>query len=84
MPKFAYIRCLLLLTICVGCISYSANTNTHPTMGQEIMDLKTARDSGAMTDKEYVDARSALIARPQLEFVSTIINAAASQPVETE
>jgi hypothetical protein len=45
-----------------GCIAVGGSDNyTAPTLGRQLQDLKTARDTGAVTDAEYQDAKNRLI-----------------------
>lgn len=50
--------------------SSTSNTNQHPavgqqivapTLGQQLMDLQKAKDSGAISDKEYQEQRAKLL-----------------------
>jgi len=46
---------LTVLTGCIG-LSIGGGTTTKPvnaTVGQQLVDLKTAKDNGAITDAEY-------------------------------
>ena len=54
--------------LCVGlsgCIvvSDTSSSSRSPTMGQELRDLKLARDEGALDDGQYHGAREKLLAR---------------------
>ena len=54
--------------LCVGlsgCILVSDNTSSarSPTVGQELRDLKVAKDEGAIEDEQYCEARQKLLAR---------------------
>jgi hypothetical protein len=60
-------RLLVALTltplITSGCIAVGGSDNyTKPTLGKQLMDLKTARDTGAINDAEYHEARAGLLA----------------------
>jgi len=45
-----------------GCIAVGGTDNyTQPTLGRQLQDLKVARDTGAVSDTEYADAKSKLI-----------------------
>jgi hypothetical protein len=45
-----------------GCIAVGGTDNyTQPTLGRQLQDLKVARDTGAVSDAEYADAKSKLI-----------------------
>ena len=49
--------------ITAGCIAVGGTDNyTQPTLGRQLQDLKVARDTGAINDAEYGDAKSKLIA----------------------
>jgi hypothetical protein len=43
-----------------GCVigSGSRNTTANPTLGQQLIDLKKAKDAGAITDAEYQTQRT--------------------------
>jgi hypothetical protein len=46
----------------VGCIAVGGTDNyTQPTLGRQLQDLKVARDTGAVSDTEYADAKTKLI-----------------------
>ena len=48
--------------ITAGCIAVGGSDNyTQPTLGRQLQDLKVARDTGAMNDQEYNEAKSKLI-----------------------
>ena len=45
-----------------GCIAVGGNEHyTKPTLGRQLMDLKTARDTGAIGDQEYQQAKDDLL-----------------------
>lgn len=53
----------IALTLLPGCLvigSSKSNTNP-PTLGQQLSDLKTAHDEGAINDAEYDGARTKLL-----------------------
>lgn len=55
---------MLLLNGCIG-LSMGGGTRTvsnSPTLGQQLLDLKTARDNGAITDAEYQTQKAKLLA----------------------
>ena len=55
---------LLLLNGCIG-LSLGGGTRTEshsPTLGQQLIDLKTARDNGAINDAEYQAQKTKLLA----------------------
>ncbi|GAA5315602.1 MAG: hypothetical protein AseanaTS_08070 [Candidatus Pelagadaptatus aseana] len=57
----AIIAATPLLTACGG---GDSNIQTHSnTQGQELMDLKTAYDSGILTEKEYEKAKKEILKR---------------------
>jgi hypothetical protein len=48
--------------ITAGCIAVGGSDNyTQPTLGRQLQDLKVARDTGAINDPEYNEARAKLI-----------------------
>ena len=50
-PTAAALSAMLLLT---GCLSFQvAGGNKQATIGQQLLDLKTAQANGAITDAEY-------------------------------
>jgi len=49
------------LTAGCGSTKVTAHTNTPATVGQQLMDLKHARDQGLITDKEYEKLREAIV-----------------------
>ena len=45
-----------------GCIAVGGNEHyTKPTLGRQLMDLKTARDTGAIAEQEYEQAKEDLL-----------------------
>ncbi len=53
----------LLLTGCLG-LSLGGGKKTvtdNPTLGRQLVDLKIARDSGALTDQQYEDQKAKLL-----------------------
>jgi hypothetical protein len=45
-----------------GCIAVGGNEHyTKPTLGRQLMDLKTARDTGAVSEQEYEHAKEDLL-----------------------
>ena len=55
----------LALPLCLsaGCIVVGGSDNrTQPTLGKQLMDLKTARDTGSISNEEYERAKNDLIA----------------------
>jgi len=57
------ISAALLLSGCVG-LSLGGGkktVNNNPTLGQQLVDLKTARDSGALTEQQYQEQKNKLL-----------------------
>jgi hypothetical protein len=52
---------LLLLTAGCGSTKVSTHSTTQATVGQQLMDLKNARDQGLINDKEYEKLREAIV-----------------------
>jgi hypothetical protein len=48
----------MLLNGCIAVGTGPKNQNVNPTLGQQLIDLKTARDNGAISQAEY-DAQKA-------------------------
>lgn len=51
---------LALLTTMVSCIAVGSGgkkVENQPTLGEQLIDLKKARDEGAITAQEYADLR---------------------------
>ena len=51
---------LALLTTTVSCIAVGSGgkkVENQPTLGEQLIDLKRARDEGAITAQEYADLR---------------------------
>jgi len=60
--KAATIAAIFLATALAGCGGADVKTTTTTiSIGQQLIDLKNARDSGAITEREYSRARSALV-----------------------
>jgi hypothetical protein len=54
---------MLLLSGCLG-LSLGGGkktVNNNPTLGQQLVDLKTARDTGALTEQQYEDQKAKLL-----------------------
>ncbi|MBC8105195.1 MAG: hypothetical protein H7Z14_01280 [Anaerolineae bacterium] len=61
--RLAILSACALGAITAGCIAVGGTDHyTHPTLGRQLQDLKVARDTGAISDHEYADAKSKLIA----------------------
>jgi hypothetical protein len=52
----------LALSTLSGCIAVGGTSNS-PTRGQELMDLKTALDRGAITQAEYDTSKANIVNR---------------------
>jgi hypothetical protein len=69
MPKKHLLPCLALaglMLACAGCWGGGSTTTSYSetktvTTGQELMDLKKARDSGAISEAEYQRLRENII-----------------------
>jgi hypothetical protein len=57
---------LPLLVLLGGCIDIGAHTQArlNPTIGQQLIDLQKARDSGALSEPEYENQRAKLLNLP--------------------
>jgi hypothetical protein len=52
----------LLVPLLSGCIAINEREHYNkPTLGRQLMDLKTARDTGAISETEYNAAKEGLI-----------------------
>ena len=67
MSKRVFSRLIILSgcalgAITAGCIAVGGSDNyQQPTLGRQLQDLKVARDTGAMSEPEYNDAKARLI-----------------------
>jgi hypothetical protein len=52
---------LLMPSGCLGLVVRTIPDGHEPTLGQELMDLKKARDDGSMTQQEYDTAKVKLL-----------------------
>jgi hypothetical protein len=53
---------LLASSLGSGCaVDVGSSQGRHPTLGQELEDLKRARDSGAISDSEYEEKKGDLM-----------------------
>ena len=53
----------IFITTSVSCIAVGSGgkkIEQQPTLGQELLDLKKARDEGAISDQEYVEMKERL------------------------
>ncbi len=58
----ALLACLITAPLLVsGCVAASRSYHEEPSLGQQLIDLKEARDRGAITAQEHSDAKRALI-----------------------
>jgi hypothetical protein len=62
--RFGVLSLLPLMVPLGGCISIGARSaaEAKPTLGQQLIDLQKARDSGALTPAEYELQREKLLA----------------------
>lgn len=52
----------ILMTGAAGCIAVGGSDHyTKPTVGRQLMDLKTSRETGAISAQEYEQAKSKLL-----------------------
>ena len=63
MPTVVALSAMLLFS---GCLSLNVGGGSkkeveNPTVGQQLTDLKTARDTGAITDAEYQTQKAKLL-----------------------
>lgn len=52
------------LVLCGGCVASYKGSQPPPqgtTLGQELIDLQKARDSGAITDEEYTEQKTRML-----------------------
>ena len=64
MNGLAVVCVLMTMSGCVFSVGgKSTQSTTPPTLGQEMIDLKTAYEQGAMSEEEYQQARTMLIMR---------------------
>jgi hypothetical protein len=54
---------LFLLGGCVAAIGNGESRPIQPTVGQQLIDLKKARATGALSEPEYAEQRAKLLAR---------------------
>lgn len=55
---------MVLLTAC-GSTAKTYNSSYTTTVGQELMDLRKARDQGAISDREYSEMKRKILERKQ-------------------
>ena len=52
----------LMAAMMSGCIGIGDSSNTTPpTVGQQLVDLKTSRDRGAITEQEYEQKKAEIL-----------------------
>jgi hypothetical protein len=58
---------LVLTVFLFGCVAGIGTTeqSEQPTVGKELIDLKTALDKGALTEKEYFELKQKVMNRKQ-------------------
>lgn len=60
--KFAYVViCLFAMTLLSGCVSTIVRQSIVPTIGQQLIDLKKARDAGVISQQEYDAEKTKLL-----------------------
>ena len=61
MKRKILVVAVLAIFLC-GCIGGIASDTTElPSVGQELIDLKKARDQGAINDEEYVELKQKIM-----------------------
>jgi len=59
----SFLLVIALLSTMVSCIAVGSGgkkVENQPTLGQQLIDLKNARDEGAISNQEYADLREKL------------------------
>ena len=55
----------LIATISTGCLAVGGSKHSEsPTLGKQLLDLKTALDSGAVTEQEYAAEKAKMLQQP--------------------
>ncbi len=65
-PVMLALSAMLLCGGCIGGLNMGGGTKTevrNPTLGQQLIDLQKARDSGAITPAEYEAKKAELLAK---------------------
>jgi hypothetical protein len=65
-PVMLALSAMLLCGGCIGGLNMGGGTKTEvrsPTLGQQLIDLQKARDSGAITPAEYEAKKAELLAK---------------------
>jgi hypothetical protein len=60
-PTSIALSAMLLLTGCVAAIGNRGTDRSGSTLGQQLIDLQKAKDSGAMTEAEYQTQKAKLL-----------------------
>jgi hypothetical protein len=64
-PILSLLSAALLLSGCVGGLNLGGGSKTvvqKPTVGQQLVDLKKAKDTGALSDEEYQAQKAKVLA----------------------
>ena len=51
----------LMALLMSGCIAVGWSNTAAPTVGQQLVDLKTARERGAITEQEYEQKKAEIL-----------------------
>ena len=55
----------LIATISTGCLAVGGSKHSEsPTLGKQLLDLKTALDNGAVTEQEYAAEKAKMLQQP--------------------
>lgn len=76
--RFALASTAIMLAGLGGCVVGNNSKLQRPTIGQELIDLQKAKDSGAIDEVEYVQTRARLLAGAGVPPTSTSASASAS------
>jgi Short C-terminal domain len=60
-PTFVACSLIVLLTGCIAIGTGPTSKHTNATLGQQLVDLKTAKDTGAITEAEYEAQKAKLL-----------------------
>jgi hypothetical protein len=63
MTRTLLFTALLSAALLPGCIAVDGSSEKKPTVGQELVDLKAALDSGAITQAEYDQQKTRVLSR---------------------
>jgi len=63
-PTLVAIMFALLLSGCIAVGTSPKNQQTNATLGQQLIDLQTAKNTGAITDAEYQAQKAKLLGNP--------------------